>query len=128
MPLRIMVAERDPVLRELLYDILNDEHYQVAAYGIGNAVIATAEFWQPDLFIIDTRLPDIHGGVLCKNIKSHAQLSGTPVILASIDACSGCSTYQHRCDGFLRKPFDLMAFLNMVSDLTGRMNRINKAV
>lgn len=46
----------------------------------GAAGLAAAYFWQPDLFLIDLRLPDVQGEDLAKMIQGDQTLGRTPII------------------------------------------------
>jgi DNA-binding response OmpR family regulator len=72
---------------------------------------------QPDLILLDVRLPDIDGLTLYQEVRGHAELVAVPVlfITANTDLVS-----RARLAGqyvALRKPFELDALTDIVSTL-----------
>lgn len=54
--------------------------YEVRHESSGAAGLAVAYFWQPDLLLIDLRLPDVHGEDLATMIRGDRFLAQTPII------------------------------------------------
>jgi CheY-like chemotaxis protein len=66
---RILVADDDPSMRELLKSILMRAGYDAIVAEDGLSAVDKADIDQPDLVIIDGLLPKLHGFLACKAIK-----------------------------------------------------------
>ncbi|GAA6622039.1 response regulator [Scytonema sp. NUACC26] len=80
---RILLIEDNDVNRMLLSDYLGYHGYQVQSLaGASNFFSTVAEF-QPELILLDLKLPDIDGFVLLEQIQQQPQLANIPVIIVS---------------------------------------------
>jgi len=109
---RIFVVDDEESIRLLLQEDLADDGYQVAVFANGNDVLSTLETSQPDLIILDIRMPGIDGLKVLQLIKQdHPNL---PVVL-----CSAYSDYKHdfgawSADGYFVKSAQLSGLKDMV--------------
>jgi CheY-like chemotaxis protein len=110
---RIVVIEDDDDILELMQCILEDEGYQVLASNKFERLDAIAQ-QQPDLVLLDDRMPGEFGHVICSLMKSNPPTKHIPVIL--ISATRDLDQIAHDCnaDSFLPKPFDLNELLTLV--------------
>jgi len=110
---KIVVIEDDDDILELMQYILEDEGYQVLASNKFERLDTIIQ-QQPDLVLLDDRMPGEYGHVICSRIKSNPRTKDIPVILVS--ATRDLSQIAHDChaDSFLPKPFDLNELLNLV--------------
>lgn len=67
-PLRILVIDNDPVMREALTSALGGEHAMQYAES-GAQGIETARAFQPDMILLDIELPDIDGYEVCRQLR-----------------------------------------------------------
>jgi PAS domain S-box-containing protein len=79
---RILVVDDDDAKRYALVRILRSEHFDVqeAADG-GSALRLVGE--QPDLVMLDVRLPDISGLEVCRQIRSNPATARIPIMHVS---------------------------------------------
>jgi two-component system phosphate regulon response regulator PhoB len=113
MPKKIVVIEDDNDILDLIQYILEDEGYQVLpAKQTGN--IDTIAEHQPDLILLDDRLPGEYGNILCSRIKSNPGTKHIPVVLVSAARDLERVAFNCKADDFLPKPFDLKDLLNLV--------------
>lgn len=66
---KILVAEDEPVTREILRAILTRAGYDLIFAADGVTAIEMARSEKPDLVLTDGRLPRLHGFLACKTIK-----------------------------------------------------------
>jgi len=78
---RVLIADDDPLLLELLQDFLTGQGYEVAAVATGAQVLDAVPTFQPDVIVVDMVLPDLSGTDVLAALR-RAGLT-VPVILIS---------------------------------------------
>jgi DNA-binding response OmpR family regulator len=68
-PLRILVADEDPVVRLLVVGVLAEMGHEVRASSNGGDAWRTFEEWLPELVILDVNLPIVDGLEVCGRIR-----------------------------------------------------------
>jgi two-component system, OmpR family, phosphate regulon response regulator PhoB len=121
---KILVVEDDPVNQQILSDFLAANGYETVAASSGPEGITRFERDAPDLLLVDVQLPRKNGFELCREIKSRPEGKSTPILLMSAvytDRDQSTRTVQlgTLADGYLAKPFDLVALLATVRQLLG---------
>ena len=110
----ILVVDDEPVLRELLTELLRDEGYAIVAAGDGVAALEVLIAAEIDLLVTDTMMPRLGGVELIRTMRDRPVLDALPVVLMSaagrpnLDGLGRCV--------FLAKPFDLASLLAAVAD------------
>ncbi len=112
---RIFVVDDEELIRELLHDELSDEGYRVTLFADGGTALGALEHDNPDLMILDIRMPGIDGLQVLKESKQHHP--DLPVVL-----CSAYSDYKHdfgawSADGYFVKADHLDGLKAMVHQL-----------
>jgi CheY-like chemotaxis protein len=121
---KILVVEDDPVNQQILSDFLAANGYETIAASTGQEGITRFERDAPDLLLVDVRLPRKDGIEVCREIKSLPRGQATPILLMSAvysdhDQPSPAEQSHALADGYLTKPFDLVALLTAVRQLLG---------
>ncbi|NDJ26114.1 response regulator [Nostoc sp. B(2019)] len=80
---RILLIEDNDVNRMLLSDYLSYCGYNVQSLSKGSTFFSTIEKFQPELMLLDLKLPDIDGYSLLEQIQKKPNLSKIPVIVVS---------------------------------------------
>jgi two-component system, cell cycle response regulator DivK len=80
---RILLIEDHDLNRMLLSDYLSYSGYDVQSLSQGSAFFATVEKFQPDLMLLDLKLPDIDGYSLLKEVQQKPDLAKIPIIVVS---------------------------------------------
>ena len=106
---KVLVVEDEPVIGELIRDILELHHYETQLASTGQEGIFRAEDWQPDAVILDLMLPDVDGFEVCRSLRSVLAGKSPGVLMLT-----GLLTYEGRlrgfragADRFLLKPFQV---------------------
>jgi DNA-binding response OmpR family regulator len=101
---RILLLEDENEMLELIQLILEDEGYNVFAFNRYEPVEEIMEF-APKLIILDIRLLNGYGHLLCSELKANFRTSRIPVIL--ISSANNLEMIARECsaDDFLAKPF-----------------------
>lgn len=83
---RILLVEDNDINRELLSDYLKFCGWDVLSIDRGAYFSSTLELFQPDLILLDLRLPDIDGFTLLSQVQNSTEYCHIPVIV--ISACA----------------------------------------
>lgn len=111
---RVLVAEDDPPLAELIRDILTRAGYEVAVVRSGRVAAALLGEREWDLAILDVLMPEISGDALAEELAfSRPQL---PVLLITGD--HGATFLANTGVPTLRKPFEPDELLEQAKRLT----------
>ncbi len=116
-PKRILVADDDEVLRNMLVETLEGLNYQAVGVGDGLEALARIQKEEFDLAITDIRMPKLDGLGFLK--KARELKPGLPVVLITGFAQT-YSAQAVRCegaDGYLVKPFRIEKIEELVKKL-----------
>lgn len=80
---RILVAEDEPDIRELIAITLGYNGHEVASAADGLEALALAEDNAFDLIILDVRMPRMDGYQACRQLRSKQKTKEIPIIFLS---------------------------------------------
>ncbi len=80
---RILLVEDDDANRQMLGDYLSLVGYSVLGVATGSEFSSALQHFQPELILLDLKLPDTSGYSLLMELRSHPQWSRIPVIVVS---------------------------------------------
>lgn len=124
----IWIIDDEPAICYALKANLQEEHYRVEVFSAAEPALKTLKKLQPDLILLDVRLPGASGiEVLEKLKKDHSDI---PVILMTAfgDLQTAVQAVQADAFEYLTKPFDLETVLQAVRRaLAQRQLRSNTA-
>jgi DNA-binding response OmpR family regulator len=108
---RILVVEDDPAVAQSLKAGLERDGYAVSWKATGSEAIAHACAQQPDLILLDIRLPDLSGFDLCRELRRLGLRQ--PVIMLTVrdgetDKVLGLEV---GADDYVTKPYNLRELL-----------------
>ena len=115
---RILVVEDDDALRTLLRATLDSLDAGVEEAATASEAEARAVAWQPDVVVLDVRLPDGDGLALCRRLKEDSAGAG-PAVIVLTGAEAVVEARAAGADAFLRKPFSPLELLALVERLAG---------
>ena len=103
----VFLLEDDPDISRLVDYHLTKAGFTVRGFGTGRSVLAQAEREKPDLFLLDVMVPDGSGMDVCRRVREHESLKGTPIIFltaraAETDRVRGLDL---GADDYITKPF-----------------------
>ncbi|HVB72112.1 MAG TPA: response regulator transcription factor [Ktedonobacteraceae bacterium] len=116
---RILVAEDDAGIGEMLHEMLEDAGYEVEIQVDGQAVQQMAEPF-PDLLFLDIRLSGTDGRTICRQLKSQEATHHLPIILLSAHKDTRQMARDAGADDFLAKPFEMGDLLALVAKYVER--------
>jgi len=104
---RILIAEDDRELAQLLYEELDEAGYSVKALDSAEAAGEQLKTWEPDLVISDLKLPNADGISLLEWAKELYVQPGFLIITAFGSIPQAVEALKSGADDFLAKPLDL---------------------
>lgn len=117
---RVLVVDDDQAIIDMFVDLLElDGRFEVRTATSGyDAGMLTQEF-RPDVLILDYKLPDINGNVVCKTIRSNPTFEHMKIILISgvADPEEVQELLRAGADDFIRKPFQIDTVINRIEQL-----------
>jgi two-component system, NtrC family, response regulator AtoC len=109
----ILIVDDDPEIRNMLSEVLVDQGYSVETAANGKKAIKACEKKLFDLALIDVGLPDIIGTELLK-LKIIQPKMLTVIITGFPSVESAMKAVSLKADGYLMKPFEIPALLQML--------------
>jgi len=108
-------------MREVIKIAFRRENFNVITCADAASAMAQFEQNPPDAVITDVIMPDQDGYSVCSQIKEHAQLSATPVILMSgvVNKSVADKAIAVKADELIRKPFQPQELISRVKSLLG---------
>ncbi len=112
---KVLIVDDEPDIRQLVYEILKDEGYQVAMAENAQVARELKQSDQPDLILLDIWMPDTDGITLLKEWVSDGVLN-VPIIMMSGHGTIETAVEATRLGAydFLEKPLSLAKLLLVV--------------
>ena len=105
-PARILIADDDPQMRELLTGLVGDLGHDAVAVPDGEAAMAAVAAHPPDLLLLDVTMPGLDGFEVCRRVKADPATRLIPVVLITgIGDEHKIQGIEAGADDFLGKPF-----------------------
>ncbi|MCG8365062.1 MAG: PAS domain-containing protein [Pseudanabaenales cyanobacterium] len=79
----ILVVDDAPTNLKLLAKTLTLEGYEVCTASSGQLALQTIQATQPDLILLDIKMPVLDGYEICERLKADEKTSGIPIIFLS---------------------------------------------
>jgi DNA-binding response OmpR family regulator len=116
---KILVAEDQSDLREMIGLTLSMAGYQVNTAPDGEAALREAAQFQPDLIILDVHMPGLSGCQVCAELQKESDLQRIPVLLMSGQASNEeiHTGLEAGAQEYIRKPFELNQLIERVGVL-----------
>lgn len=105
---RILIADDNPAIREVVVRFLESEGYAPITARSGHEALRRVQEDQPDLVLLDVAMPDMDGYAVCRHIKRDEATALIPVTMLTVldDAEHRRRGVEAGADDFLPKPFD----------------------
>lgn len=104
---KVLVIEDEPVIGELLCEVLGLYEYESRSVLDGQEGIEAARDWRPDAIILDLMLPDVNGYEVCRSIKADPSTGdvGIMILTGMLALSDRVRAFNAGADRFLTKPF-----------------------
>jgi DNA-binding response OmpR family regulator len=107
---QILIVDDDPTLLSMLQLILEEEGY-LTHTSVDTSNMEHLLSFQPDLILLDVLLSDADGRMLSRRLKNQDTTKHIPIVLMGTSRSVAVTLTKSGADAFLKKPFDLDAFL-----------------
>ena len=109
---RILVAEDEESLGDMIREALEEDGYEVQRAGDGVEAVRLAEQQQFNLILLDVTMPHMDGFAACRALRADPRFEGVPIIM--LTARSGdedlLTGFAEGATDYLSKPFALAQF------------------
>lgn len=126
---RILIADDDPDIVEMLQYNLKKEGYEVKTASNGKEAIEMALSFQPHLILMDIMMPQMDGIEASRIIKETPETTETYIIFltARSEEYSEVAAFDIGADDYIVKPIKPRALMSRISAVFRRENKKNKS-
>lgn len=112
----VLIVDDDELASEALAWRLKRLGFHAVVADSGQTGLDAARSLQPDLVLLDLRLPDVDGLTVCRQLSDAAETCTIPIIILSAaegpDLLRRCR--EAGCQFYLRKPYDPNVLLTII--------------
>ncbi|MBI4926152.1 MAG: response regulator [Anaerolineae bacterium] len=123
---RILIAEDEPDIRDLVRFTLTFAGHEVIAVSNGAEAVEMARTEMPDMVLMDVRMPRMTGYEACAVMKSDPKTAGIPVVFLSAKGQENeiQTGLNAGADEYLLKPFAPMELSQQINELLKKYGRL----
>lgn len=116
---RILVADDDEDIRDLVASKLELGGYEVRAFGDGPTALEGIRSWAPDLAVLDISMPEMDGLDVLREVRRDPEVSETRIILLTARATTSDLDLglTAGADAYVFKPFSPADLLRQVEEI-----------
>lgn len=105
--IKILIADDDEYLRELITDTLEGAGYSVIKAKDGKEALEKTYLYRPDIMILDISMPHVDGYGVCEEIRKDILMRNLPIIMLTVkssekDEIKGLKA---GVDDYIKKPY-----------------------
>jgi two-component system, OmpR family, alkaline phosphatase synthesis response regulator PhoP len=122
---KILIADDEPDILEIVEYNLQNEGYEVATAKNGNEAIDQAKRFNPDLIILDIMMPGKNGIEVCNILRMQPAFNDTLIIFLTALSDEGTEVkgLETGADDFITKPVSPKVLISKVNALFRRFNK-----
>jgi len=120
---RVLVADDEENIRELIAMGLRYEGFEVESCDGGRSALAAVPRFRPDLIVLDVMMPDLDGFEVCRRLQADGERAPVIFLTAKKDMDDKLTGLTIGGDDYITKPFsfeELLARLRIVLRRTAR--------
>lgn len=116
-PPLVLIVDDTPGNLKYLSELLTSQGYDVRATSDGKLALEAASLMQPDLILLDIRMPGMDGYEVCRALQKNEKLTETPIIFISAldDVNDKVKAFKVGGVDYITKPFEENEVLARVS-------------
>lgn len=116
---RILIADDEPNLVLALELLMKREGYEIRTVGDGEAAIAAAAAFRPDLILLDVMMPRMDGYEVCQRLRADPTLRDIAVVMLT---AKGREVEKEKgmalgADVYITKPFSTREVVRTVKEV-----------
>lgn len=122
---KILIADDEPDILEIIQYNLQKEGYDVATAKDGDDALVKAKAGQPDLIVLDIMMPKKNGVEVCEILRSQPGFKDTLIIFLTAlnDENSHIKGLETGADDYVSKPISPKVLVSRVNALFRRVNK-----
>jgi DNA-binding response OmpR family regulator len=122
MKTRILLADDEASVRQLLQLVLESQDYEVAGASSGDELIRLAQERPPDLILVDVMMPRMDGYEAIRQLRNDTRTAHLPMMILTSKSAPGdlVEGFNVGADDFVTKPFDIPELLARIRGLLRR--------
>ena len=115
---RLLVIDDDPDICNVLKAVFSPQYEVVIAHD-GYSGLQRMQAFEPDLIILDIKMPKVDGHQLCDAAKHSKTSKSIPIVFITAHGSEEdeMEAFQQGADLYIRKPFD-------INDVQNQINRL----
>jgi len=128
---KILLADDDPEVQEIVKEILEKEGYEVIVAKDGNEALDLAKTKKPDLVLLDYFMPGLTGTEVCGELKKDENTKQIPVIMVTAHPSEKETSLSAGAVDFITKPVekaDLLLRIKSVLKVRHINNELQKII
>ncbi len=127
---KILIADDEPDILEIIHFNLQQQGYEVITAKNGDEAIDQAKLTKPDLIILDIMMPGKTGIEVCNILRTQPQFKETLIVFltAMSDEGTEIKGLETGADDYLTKPISPKVLLSKVNSLFRRVNKTDSTV
>lgn len=124
-PGKVLIADDEPDIIEILKYNLEKEGYEVVTAKDGDEAISQAKLTQPDLVVLDMMMPKKNGVEVCEILRAQKEFKDTLIMFLTAlnDEATQIKSFNTGADDYVSKPVSATVFVSKVKALFRRMKK-----
>src|SRR5206468_6914785 len=127
---KVLIADDEPDIIEILKYNLDKEGYQVFTAKDGDEALEKAKIAKPDLVILDMMMPRKNGMEVCEILRAQPAFKDTLIMFltALSDEATQLKGFHTGADDYVSKPLSPNVFVSKVNALFRRMKMLESKI
>ena len=123
--MKILVAEDDRDIADLIAHYVQKQGWQAHVVGTGDEALAYARQQSPDLLVLDVMMPGLSGLEVCRALRANRTTAAIPIIMvtARAEESDRIVGLEIGADDYIAKPFSTPELMARIKALMRRATR-----
>src|SRR5215213_8984348 len=124
-PTRVLIADDDAAIRQLLEELLQEDGYTVISTANGHELVQIAQQQIPDLILVDLMMPQMDGYEAIRQLRNDTRTAHIPMLIltAQLHTRDVVVGFESGADDYLTKPFDTAILLARIQSQLRRADQ-----